>query len=78
MLRFFDDMLPQMRDLNSVESEQIRLKLLSSWGIDGSIWAPLVEARPNVEATVFHAAYWEFRDGDAVLRNALAKCGISL
>jgi hypothetical protein len=58
--------LPYRRVLEDSESERLRQKLRTRWGVTG-YWYPLSKCDANTNVIAFHQELWEQRDGTSLL-----------
>jgi hypothetical protein len=62
--------LPYRRVLGGSESELLRQKLCTCWGVNG-YWYPLSKCDPHTNVIAFHQELWERRDGTSLLFQAM-------
>ncbi len=66
------------RLLNTEESKQLWAKLGERWGVRGVGWGwyPISDDPAPAGSIVVHTELWDSRDGDTLLRQALAERGV--
>jgi hypothetical protein len=67
--------LPYRRVLLDPESQQLRQKLRTRWGVAG-YWYPLSKCDPHANVIAFHQGLWEQRNGTSLLFQATRERGI--
>lgn len=69
--------LPYRRVLSKEEGERLWHGLRKTWGIGGDYWFPLKEGAMPPSILAFHTDYFESINGQHILRDGLAKHGVS-
>jgi hypothetical protein len=69
--------LPYRRVLSKEETERLWGELKKVWGVGGGYWYPLKEGPMPPDSLVFHTDYFQSINGEALLREALQRRGIS-
>jgi hypothetical protein len=69
--------LPYRRVLSKEESDGLWGELKKVWGVGGGYWYPLKEGPVPPDSLAFHTDYFQSINGEAFLRDALQRRGIS-